>query len=279
MNQNAIQKLYKSYSKDTRSYLFPNGKNELESITSSVSLICQIPSESIDYDVMKGLADIYVDTCVRKTARDEELDIILDMPKKHCDYVKDINTASKVMAYLVLHSQDTNLVLRDLNDENLNELSTMYLDSFKFMELNEGKENKYLRDEEYGLVKEKPIYTHGQTGTDLYFSTLISDTDEELLYEYKDSLTVEGVEGIVDEYIIRKEDGDDIAATLYLNRYGNSNSNNAPKGFKLKKVDINAALEQSRVNVRKDLQKKTIIEIITLVLVAIVVIWLLVRRH
>lgn len=279
MNQNAIQKLLKTYSKDTRSYLFPNGKNELESIIHSISLICEIPSESIDYNTMKALADIHVDTCIRKTARDEDTDIILDMPKKHREYVKDITTASKVMAYLVLHSQDTNYKLRDLSDENLNELSAMYLDSFKFMELNDGKENKYLRDEDYGLVKEKPIFTHGQTGTDLYFSTLVSDKDEELIYEYTNSLEVDGVDGIVDEYIIKKEDSDDIVATLYFNRYGNSNSNNAPKGFKLKKVDIDAALEQSRVNVRKDLQKKTIVEIITLILVAIVIIYLLIRKH
>ena len=181
MNQAGIEKLFKSYKKDARKILFKEGKSELEIIVSSLGQICNVDAEEMNYDSLKTLCDIYVDTFVRKAARQEDVDIILDMPKKHNTYVKDIDVASKIMAFLVLHSSDSNYKYQE--DENFIDLVHTYLDSFRFMKENEGLENKYLKDDEYGLVETKPIYTHGQTGTELYFSTLMGKKDDELLYQ------------------------------------------------------------------------------------------------
>ena len=279
MNTQAIEKVYKSYTIDVRKILFFGGKKQLENIISSIAYILNLKNEDLNYDTMKALTNIYVDTCIRKTARDEDVDIISDMPKKHKTYVKSVEEAAKLMAYLVLESSDSSYCLPNNNQSDYDDLRQMYLDSFVFMKQNEGKENKYLKDSEYGLVENKPIYTHGQTGTDLYFSYLMGKNDEELIYEYETSLEVNGINGFVDKYIIKKDGSDLVYASIYINRYGNTNSKTAPKGFKLKKENIEGALEKSRENVRKDLKKKTIIEIVTGLLVLIVIVVLLIKNH
>ena len=272
MNQAGIEKLYKSYKKDARKILFKEGKSELEIIISSLAQICNVDAEEMNYESLKTLCDIYVDTFVRKAARQEDVDIILDMPKKHSTYVKDTNDASKIMAFLVLHSENSKY--KYVEDENFLDLVHTYLDSFKFMKENEGLENKYLKDDEYGLVETKPIYTHGQMGTELYFSTLMGKKDEELIYEYQDSLTVDGINGFVDVYSLKQENGTEVEK-IYINRYGNKNSNNAPKGFKIKKINIEKALDKSEENVRKKLTKEARFELVCLLVSAVVAIYLL----
>ena len=66
MNQQAIEKLYKTYSTDVRKLLFQGGKREAEIIISSLSILCAIDEQSLTFESMKNLCNIYVDTYIRK---------------------------------------------------------------------------------------------------------------------------------------------------------------------------------------------------------------------
>jgi len=269
MNNQSIKDIFKSYNKDNRKVLFPNGENEVETIIASLALICDLNPEDLTYIVMKDLTNIYVDSFIKKAARVDDVDVVKEMVNKHSKYVKDIEMASKVMAFILLHFNNPKYQLKNLEDEELNETSSMYLDTIDFMEANKGLENKFVKDKEYGLVKEKPIYTHGQTGSETYFSVLINNNHAVLRYEFEDTLEVENINGFVDVYRLLDSNNKEISK-LYINPYGNFNSNNAPKGFKLKKVEIEKIVKDQEVKVVKKMRISAYVEL-AMGIIAIVV--------
>ena len=97
---------------------------------------------------------------------------------------------------------------------------------------NDGVENKYLDDPDYGLVQEKPVFVNGFGAHRNYLNSLRTESGGNLEYSRLGSMSVDGIVGRVDLYRLTPKDGTG-EIMLYLCLYGSSNSTTAPKGLKL----------------------------------------------
>ena len=94
-----------------------------------------------------------------------------------------------------------------------------------------GAEKRYQNDPDYGLVPEKPIFVNGFMGSHSYLSMLQTDKGELLRTERRGSTKAEGINGPVDIYDTFRVNDHSAYGTIYICLYGNSNSNQAPKGY------------------------------------------------
>ena len=94
-----------------------------------------------------------------------------------------------------------------------------------------GAEKRYQNDPDYGLVPEKPIFVNGFMGSHSYLSMLQTDKGELLRTERRGSTKAEGINGLVDIYDTFRVNDHSAYGTIYICLYGNSTSNQAPKGY------------------------------------------------
>ena len=94
-------------------------------------------------------------------------------------------------------------------------------------------EKQYQNDTDYGLVPEKPIFVNGFMGSRMYLSMLKTDKGELLRNERRGSMRAEGIEGLVDIYDTFRLNDHSAYGTIYICIYGNSTSDQAPKGYSL----------------------------------------------
>ena len=86
--------------------------------------------------------------------------------------------------------------------------------------------------EDWGLVPGKPVFVKGYEGQHEYLGHLVSESGEPLGITRRGSLSVEGINGMVDEYIVKGHDTD---MRIFLCLYGNETPREAPKGLKYRK--------------------------------------------
>ena len=96
--------------------------------------------------------------------------------------------------------------------------------------LNADAEDAFLDDPEYGLVPEKPIYTHGVAGSNEYLDNLCGPSGEKLIWSRTHTTTSPGITGIIDVYQGKLSTGANYKV-LYINMYGTKNSSVIPRGF------------------------------------------------
>ena len=121
------------------------------------------------------------------------------------------------------------------SDEDLEMIgivSTGFAENEESREENEVHQTENLDDAEYGLVPEKPIYTNGVSGSNVYLERLTTTLGEKLSWERQGSMSVDGINGMIDIYEGYLPSGKRYK-TLYVNMCGTANSTTAPKGFKL----------------------------------------------
>ena len=94
-----------------------------------------------------------------------------------------------------------------------------------------GAEKRYQNDPDYGLVPEKPIFVNGFMGSHSYLSMLQTDKGELLRTERRGSTKAEGINGLIDIYDTFRVNDHSAYGTIYICLYGNSTSNQAPKGY------------------------------------------------
>ena len=100
-------------------------------------------------------------------------------------------------------------------------------------EANKNNQPNFENDEDFGLVPEKPIYTLATDvveGERAYLDQLRTADGQKIKYERRGSLSVEGINGIIDGYDIFSLSGERLA-TIFINMYGAKKSRKAPKGF------------------------------------------------
>lgn len=85
---------------------------------------------------------------------------------------------------------------------------------------------------DYGWDSEEPISVCGIPDAYLYLSRLRTLDGAPIRFERKGSLTVDGYDNLVDEYVIFDLNGNELGC-LYIFPYGTSNPNKCPEGLKL----------------------------------------------
>lgn len=104
-------------------------------------------------------------------------------------------------------------------------------------------------DSDFGLVPEKPIYTLARKSVDgetEYLSKLRTPKGEKVKWNRRGSLSVEGINGLIDMYDIYLMSGQKYT-TIYINMYGAKASTKMPVGFGVQKAQpINKAKKEKK---------------------------------
>ena len=93
------------------------------------------------------------------------------------------------------------------------------------------KEDEYLDDPEYGLVKEKPVYTNGVNATYLYVNSLYTDKGERLKWKRIGSTSADGIKGAIDVFDSTLLSGQPYKR-IYICMFGSSNPTTVPQGLR-----------------------------------------------
>ena len=223
---------YNCYKQENVHLLFPGGRAQASNIIISLAKILGMNLENCNAIVYHDLLEIYTAVWVRTNITHSSDDhIIASLQIKHAIYITDSATAKKALALAMLSMKDPSFVLNDDAFFMMDLVVDMIDHKEQTAKENEGMEDQFTDDPEYGLVPEKPIYTAGVRGSEEYLSELTTVLGDRLTWERRGSLEVDGVNGIVDIYDSMLQSGRSYK-TLYLNMYSTSNSTKAPKGFK-----------------------------------------------
>ena len=216
----------------TMKMAFPGGERQKGSVVRSLCKIFNINSS--DALMQKKLVRIYLDVIVRKVIiKCSDEDILSSLKINHKDLIKTEETANSVMTYIFMNMMNNDFEIKSDEDlEMIGIVSTGFAENEQSHEENEVHQTENLDDAEYGLVPEKPIYTNGVSGSNAYLERLTTTLGEKLSWERQGSMSVDGINGMIDIYEGYLPSGKRYK-TLYVNMYGTTNSITAPKGFKL----------------------------------------------
>lgn len=131
----------------------------------------------------------------------------------------------------------------DMSSEDaLNELLKFQAKAtIQTMEANSASQPNLEGDADFGLVPEKPIYTHALKSVDgeiEYLNKLYTANGEKIKWTRRGSTGVAGVNGMIDIYETFLPSGQPYK-TIYINMYGAKTSTAAPNGFVLRNPSVN----------------------------------------
>lgn len=113
------------------------------------------------------------------------------------------------------------------------------------MEANRASQPNLEDNGDFGLVPEKPIYTHALKSVDgerEYLNMLYTANGEKITWTRRGSTGVAGVNGMIDIYDTFLPSGQPYK-TIYINMYGAKTSTAAPKGFVLRNLSVNTRFQ------------------------------------
>ena len=110
-------------------------------------------------------------------------------------------------------------------------------------------------DSDFGLIPEKPIYTHALKSVDgekEYLNDLRTVNGDKITYKRQGSMSMSGIHGMIDIYDTFLPSGQ-LYKTIYINMYGAKKSAKAPAGFVLNSADSqgSAVLQKGKTHNRK----------------------------
>lgn len=139
----------------------------------------------------------------------------------------------------------------------------------KAMEANKESQPHNELDADFGLVPQKPVYTVGIDEQEKYLKSLRTINGEPIKWNRRGSMSVDGVNGMVDVYDTFMLSGEEYK-TIYINMYGAYNATMAPRGFMLCHADT--TLKRTTPHKRKASPKWVVPVIISVALVIVVAI-------
>ncbi len=173
------------------------------------------------------------------------------------------NTVEKDVS-VVNEEIDDVLFSKDIDEEDFLQefLKSTAEETIKTMEENSKNQPNHESESDFGIVEEKPVYTHALSSVDgeiEYLNRLYTENGEKITWERLGSKGVSGINGIVDIYVTYLPSGEPYK-TIYINMYGAKTSATAPAGFKfdeavpVKLQDNHKKIEKAKI-VKKDKTK------------------------
>lgn len=147
-------------------------------------------------------------------------------------------------------------------------LASGIVEGQKAMEANKESQPHNELDADFGLVPQKPIYTVGIDEQEKYLKSLRTINGEPIKWNRRGSMSVDGVNGMVDVYDTFLPSGEEYK-TIYINMYGAYNSTFAPKGFSYSAdatLDANKKSPSNNKKAKRKIKKSYVIIAIVVLL-------------
>ncbi len=166
----------------------------------------------------------------------------------------------------------------DENETAARILSSGIIEGQKAVDANKESQPHHELDTDFGLVPQKPVYTVGIDEQEKYLKSLRTINGEPIKWNYRGSMSVNEVHGMVDVYDIYLMSGAEYK-TIYINMYGARNSTMAPSGFVLMTqapISVKAP-KQKEPKVRKSKKpvNKKLVVCLTVIPIAVIIVALL----
>ena len=146
-------------------------------------------------------------------------------------------------------------------------LASGIVEGQKAKEANKDSQPHNELDSDFGLVPQKPVYTVGIDEQEKYLKSLRTINGEPIKWNRRGSMSVNGVNGMVDVYDTYLPSGVEYK-TIYVNMYGAYNSAFAPKGFSISSIPTTPN-QTKRQKIKK--KRKWIIPVIASVVGVIII--------
>lgn len=150
-------------------------------------------------------------------------------------------------------------------------LASGIVEGQKAMEANKENQPHNELDADFGLVPQKPVYTVGIDEQEKYLKALRTVNGEPIKRNRRGSMSVDGVNGMVDVYDTYLPSGAEYK-TIYINMYGTSNSTFAPKGFSYEVTQIKTSSTNIKSTKSQGSRKQKPLVIIAIVVLALALI-------
>ena len=221
----AINGIYSRANPETRDKLFYGG------LESAGEILMQLSSSAFGYSIPYtiGLSyEIYLQTWVRTR------DGLNGSP----EYIREtlFRRFSNLSPRIVLKCVDQSLDIIYSHEPHLNKNAAINAMIAEDVAKNSEIQDSYLNDEEYGLVKNKPIFVKGYGEDKKYLYHLRAEDGTRLGFYRIGSLAVEGISGLVDAYQLLLPD-QSVYKAIFICNYGARSHTIAPKGLIYERED------------------------------------------
>lgn len=222
---------YQCYKPDMVDMIFLGKTEQVSNIIVSLAKIYGINLEPLTAKEYYNILTAFSDVLIRRTITNSSDDrIVMSLQANHGDYIKNAETAEKVLAFCKLSMSDSSFVLDSADKMKLLENCSGSMTEDETLSLQNLGNQENIEDEMYGLCMEKPIYTNGHDDTEAFLNQLKSFLGEDLSWERNETLDVEGIGGKVIVYRSSLPSGKSYR-TIYVNEHGINAAKRPPKGF------------------------------------------------
>ena len=236
-HEEKVELAYQCYRPEMVDMLLPGGIKQASDVIISLAKLYGVSLEPLTAKEYHEILSTYSDVFIRQnlTNSGDEL-IVTSLKVNHGEYIKDDETAEKVLKFCKMNMSDStftlespeNMKLFEMCDEEASEDENL---SIQNLDIQDDTEN-----EMYGLCMEKPIYTSGQEDTEDFLTHLKTTLGENVICERGETLDVEGIAGKVIVYNTSLPSGKSYK-TLYINEHGINPKRKIPKGFAIDKTE------------------------------------------
>lgn len=226
---------HRCYKPEMVDMVFPGRTKQVSNIVVSLAKIYGINLEPLTakeyHDILTAFSDVFIR---RKITNSSDEQIVMSLQVKHGDYIKNAETAKKVLAFCKLSMSDSSFVLDSADKMQLLENCSCSMTEGEKLSVQNLENQENTEDEMYGLRVEKPIYTNGHDDAEAFLNRLKSSLGEDLTWEQHETLDVEGIGGKVVVYSSSLPSGK-AYKTVYVNEHGINADKRPPKGFAISK--------------------------------------------
>lgn len=235
---------HQCYKPELVSMVFPGGTQQVSNIIVSLAKIYGVALAPLTAKEYYGILTAFSDVFIRRTiTQSTDEHIVMSLQVKHGDYIKDKTTAEKVLAYCKLSMSDSSFILDSEEKMKLLESCSGGMTEDETLSLQNLENQENTEDENYGLCMEKPIYANGHDDAEAFLNSLKSTLGEDIIWEQRETLDVDGIAGKVIVYNGSLPSGKSYK-TLYVNEHGINADKKVPKGFTTSKTKPAAAKQE-----------------------------------
>lgn len=219
-----VSKLYSGINPKMAPLMLPEGKDQLKNVLLSMDKLIG------GNRPLKEIMSIYMNTCSRIITGMSQDHIYKSLINKHSGVITTENVYM-VVSYVMINMKNPAFAIK--TDEDIGVISSLAQTQKENIQIR--KTNTELQKDQaitynFGIRPDNPIYTNGIKGSDQYLSRLRTEKGERLKCERKGSLSLKGINGIVDQYDLFLPSGE-LYNTIYINMYCKENSTQAPNGL------------------------------------------------
>lgn len=222
---------YRCYKPDLADIIFPGRTKQVSNVIVSLANIYRINLEPLTakeyYDILTAFSDVFIRKIITNSS-DEH--IVMRLQVNHGDYIKNAETAERILAYCKLNINDSSFVLDSADKMMLLDSCSGSMTEDENLSLQNLENQEHTEDEMYGLCMEKPIYANGHDDAEAFLNQLKSSLGEDIIWEQCETLDVEGIGGKVIVYSSSLPSGKSYK-TVYVNEHGINADKRTPQGL------------------------------------------------